>query len=101
MADVSLSEAIASLRTELQQAMDEGAGSPLRFLVSSIDVELEVAVTTKASGKASASLWKVLTAETGAERDQSHIHRINLSLSPQTEDGSGVQIADELEERPR
>lgn len=101
MTDISLSEAIASLRAELQQAMDEGVGQPLRFLVSSIDVELEVALTTKMSGKASAGLWKVLTAEAGAEHGRSRTHRIKLSLSPQTEDGEDVEITDELEERPR
>lgn len=58
MTDVPLSEAIASLRAELQQAMDEGAGKPLRFLVSALDVELEVAVTSKVSGKASGGLWR-------------------------------------------
>lgn len=101
MTDVPLSEAIASLRAELQLAMDEGAGKPLRFLVSALDVELEVAVTSKASGKASGGLWKVLTAETGAEHARSRTHRIKLSLTPQTEHGEGVKIADELEERPR
>ncbi|MGI9001278.1 MAG: trypco2 family protein [Pseudonocardia sp.] len=101
MPEVPLSDAIASLRVELQQALEEGAGKPLQFLVSALDVELEVVVTAKASGKASAGLWTVITAEAGAEHSRSRTHRIKLSLTPQTADGERLKIADSLDDRPR
>lgn len=101
MPDISLAEAIASLRSELQGALEEGAGKPLRFLVSSLDVELEVTVASKASGKGSVGLWKVVTGETGAEHSRSRTHRIKLSLTPEGDDGDPLKIGDEVEERPR
>jgi hypothetical protein len=79
---VSLSTAIALLRSELRDALEEGEGGRLRFGIQSIELELEIAikVTKKAEGKI--NLWKVLSFGGGRDAENAAKHRLKLLLQP-------------------
>ncbi len=79
---VSLSTAIALLRSELQDAIDAGERSRLRFSAESIELELEVTIkaTRKADGKV--SLWQVASAGGSRDSENAAKHRLKLVLTP-------------------
>lgn len=96
---VSVSAAIAALRTELMQAVWAGQfayelnGQPrvLRFKPAPIEVTLQVAVTSAGTGKAGVKWWLV---EAGGElsREKVTTQTVKLTLEPQMFDASGRQV---------
>lgn len=95
---VSLSQAIALLRAELQGAMMAGDGSRIRFGVDSVELELEVAVNATRSANGSLNLWKVVSAGGSREKSGSAKHRMTLVLKPRDtslEDPDDTLIGDD------
>jgi hypothetical protein len=84
--EVPLARAIAELRSELQKAMLDGAGEPLRFELDTVDLELQVAFTTNGSAEAKVGLWSVVTAGVSAEHSRGSVHKLTLRLSPKHAD---------------
>jgi hypothetical protein len=82
MGEMSLADAIRGLRAQLREALDEGAGEPLRLEVDSIVLELEVALSTSGQAEAKAGLWTVLTAGVSADHSRASTHRLTLTLAP-------------------
>jgi hypothetical protein len=68
---VSLSRAIGLLRSELEQALDEGADDRLRFSLDAITLDLEVTVDE------TEDRWRVTSAGDGTRG-----HRMTLVLRP-------------------
>lgn len=96
---VSLSEAIAVLRAELQDAMEAGDGSRLRFGIDSIELELELAVNATKSADGKLSLWKVLSAGGSLAATSSAKHRMTLVLKPRDtslDDPGDTLIGDDM-----
>jgi Trypsin-co-occurring domain 2 len=79
---VSLSAALALLRSELETAIDEGRNCAVRFSMESIEVELEVAVKATAKAEGKVGLWQVLSASGSRETADSAKHRLKLVLTP-------------------
>lgn len=103
MTEVPLAKAIADLRSDLQEAISAGAGQPLRFELNSIDLELQVAITTKGVAEAKVSLWSVVTAGVSADHNRGSVHKLTLKLTPRHADpasGDSVLIGDEVGELP-
>lgn len=103
MTEIPLARAIAELRSELQKAILTGAGEPLRFELDTVDLELQVALSTKGSADAKAGLWSVLTAGASAEHSHGSVHKLTLKLSPRhadPADGPTVLIGDDLDALP-
>jgi hypothetical protein len=86
--EIPLAQAIAALRSELQQAMLAGAGEPLRFELDTVDLELQVAMASRGSAEAKVGLWSVLTAGTSADHSRESVHKLTLRLSPRHADAS-------------
>jgi hypothetical protein len=96
---VSLSAAIGALRDELMQAVWagqfpyqlNGEQRMLRFKPAPIEVTLEVAVTSKGTGKAGVKWWLI---EAGGElsREKVATQTVKLTLEPAMFDASGKQV---------
>ncbi|MFF1613531.1 trypco2 family protein [Amycolatopsis sp. NPDC058278] len=79
---VSLSTAIALLRSELREAAEEGENERFQFKVLSIELELDLAVKATRKANGNLSLWKVLTVGGGLEGEDSAKHHLKLVLAP-------------------
>jgi len=100
---IGLPEAIESLRNDLSRAMIEGRDEALKFKVSMVELEFNLAVTTAKSGSGGIRFW-VLSADAKVSRADSSIHRIKLSMIPigsEQNDETGVIIADEVVGKPQ
>lgn len=93
----SLTEAIATLRSEITTAVAQGANEPLRFALG--DIELELAVVARREGGADGKLkFSILGvgAEAGASakvgQEQTQKVRIKLSAQLHAPDGKTTEI---------
>ncbi|MGC5054213.1 trypco2 family protein [Micromonospora sp. DT48] len=89
--DLTISEAVQSLREQILAAVDWAEGEDLTFEVESVELELEVAVSTVVKGGAKAALWTVVTVGGDVERHKSATHRVTLTLQPEL-GGNRVRI---------
>jgi long-subunit fatty acid transport protein len=76
---VGLSKAIAGLRDQLEQAMDEGRGHRLLFDLSSVEVALEISWELQADGKFG---WSVLGLGAEAAAHRTTTQTLRLTLDP-------------------
>ena len=94
MLGVGLSEAIATVRAELERAIEEGEGSALAFRAGPIEMEFQVSFSKTGSAGAGVRAW-VVSAETKGELSNSATHRLKLSLTPvRRPDGTDQIIGD-------
>ena len=78
---VELGELIRELRGELQKAMAEGQGDPLRFELGPVELELTVGVNREAAGKGGVRFWVIELGSDGKVARES-TQRITLTLQP-------------------
>ena len=97
---IELAEVIGELRSELQAAMNDGAGEQLRFELGPVELEATVAVEKGVGGGARVRFWVI---ELGGDAKASEIstHRVKLSLQPRVAGGGRVWIASDEEPRER
>jgi hypothetical protein len=81
MLSVEPSEAIATVRAELERAIEEGERSALAFRAGPIEMELQVSFSKTGSAGAGVRAW-VVSAETNGELPNSATHRPTPSLTP-------------------
>lgn len=91
--NLTISEALASLRTQLVTAIEDAEGEELSFLCRAIEVQLQVTVTTTTKGSAKAGLWSVVTVGGDLERAKADVHQVKLTLEP-TFGGGSVPVGD-------
>jgi hypothetical protein len=94
-AGVGLDEALAALRADLTAAHARAADSGLQFPVVSVTVELQVAVTRSAEGRAGFRV-PLLGAELGGSggRESAWTQTLTLTLgSPVDREGRPVKVA--------
>jgi Trypsin-co-occurring domain 2 len=84
-----LSDAIASLRAELEYAQKEGEGKKLQFNIGTIELELEVIVEQEVSGNAKINWW-ILAGGAEAKMKDADKHKLKLTL--QAVDASGAPL---------
>jgi hypothetical protein len=75
----------------------------LRFELDTVELELQIALSTSGSAEAKAGLWSVLTAGASAEHSRGSVHKLTLKLSPKHADparGLTVLIGDDLDALP-
>ena len=82
---VGLAEAIATLRQELTEAIDEGKEVPMRFRPSPVELTLHVEVTKEAGGKIA---WHVLGLSGSGSTGRTQELRLRLEPVWRQEDGS-------------
>ena len=93
---IELGEVIGELRRELQQAMDAGAGQPLRFELGPVELEATVAVEKGGGGGAKVRFW-VIELGGDAKVAQSSTQRIKLALQPRLASGRTPMVAGDEE----
>ncbi|MFH7594775.1 trypco2 family protein [Streptomyces racemochromogenes] len=84
MDEISLSEALRQLRSELYQAQTDAAGQQLRFEVEKAELELEVEFRRDGTGKVKVSVGALGTkgeAEAGGARGAVRRERLTLTLN--------------------
>lgn len=87
---IGLAAAIKLVRSELQQAMEEGRSSPLAFTAGPVKLDFEVAFTKGRKGGAGIEAW-VVSIDFKADRSTATTNRITISLAPK-ERGTGKDI---------
>ena len=99
MSNITLSEAIQNLRSELLVAMQRDSGDQLRFQLGPVEMELQVGVTREASAKGGLKWW-LIEAGGEAKSGSSSTHKIKLVLDPIGADGQRIKVSDDVP-RPR
>ncbi|MBF0603177.1 MAG: hypothetical protein HQL07_05720 [Nitrospirae bacterium] len=93
MGKIALAEMISSLRSELQQAQDEGKDKELRFAVGDVELELQVTVTKEGTVGGGVKFW-VYEANAGGKVAEQMVQKIKIKLAPVGSDGRSLQISD-------
>lgn len=88
---VGLSDAIATVRRELEHAIEEGETSPLAFRAGPVEMEFLVSFSKTGSVGAGVRAW-VVSAGAKGELSSSVVHRLKLSLTPVRRTDSAEQI---------
>jgi hypothetical protein len=88
---IGIGEAIEALRAELEETVRLGANAPLRFGLSSIELELTAVLTTSANAKVG---WKII--EVGGQVEGAHTQKVKVALTPQRRDEDGTYRTDFL-----
>ncbi|MCB1826561.1 MAG: hypothetical protein KDJ54_19075 [Candidatus Competibacteraceae bacterium] len=82
MENIELSEMLGQLRKELSAAQSEGAGSDLKFRIEDIEIELQIATTSKVAGKTGIKILVCWDAEASAGIDKANTQKLKLKLKP-------------------
>jgi hypothetical protein len=88
---VDLAEAIAALRQQLTDAIDEGADKGMHFTLDPIELTVQATVTTEGNGKLG---WKIL--EVGGSRESASTQTLTLKLTPVWKKHDGTVVRDPL-----
>src|SRR5688572_7096870 len=93
--DLTLADALGSLRDQLEDAVAQAQGANLSFVCQSVNVELHVTVANTTKGSAKVGLWNVVTIGGGAERASTAVHVVKLTLRPELRGSGKIRISDE------
>jgi hypothetical protein len=98
---LGLAEVIDGLRAELLKAVEAGDGSPLRFALGTIELEVQLEIEHQAGADAGVRFWVISTGGS-ASRTSSSSQTVRLTLAPvATEGEDDVLVASSLPHRPR
>ena len=81
MGELGLAEAISQLRRELSVAMEAARDEALQFRLGPVELELQVALATKAGVKGE-SKWVVVSFGADAGAEHKRTHTVKLTLTP-------------------
>jgi hypothetical protein len=90
---IPLAEMLKDLRTELLTARSDGQDSELRFEVTGVEFEVNVATTKEAGGGGGVKFW-VYNAEAKVSASDVQTHRLKLTLKPLHADGTPFDVSD-------
>lgn len=86
-----LTDVIAKLRTDLEEALDRGRSSPLTFELGKVTLELGITVEKTGTASGSVKLWVVnLGADGSASADASQ--KLTLELTPRWRGRPGERV---------
>ncbi|MEV0173213.1 trypco2 family protein [Streptomyces sp. NPDC050803] len=89
--EVELADAIEALRDSLERARSRGRGRAIRFDVSSVELNLSVAVTRQGRGSVGVR-WHVLSAGGERSRQAETVQSLTLQLEPVVVDADGTPL---------
>jgi hypothetical protein len=98
MSELALADAIDQLRRELGRAIEAARGERLQFALGTVELELQVELSTKGSAKADAK-WLVVSVGASAGVERTGIHTVKLTLKPQFDGKKDVNVSDTRPER--
>lgn len=90
---IGLAEAIGQVRSELEQAIKDGAGSDVAFRAGPVELEFEVAFA-RSGGVSGGFRLSVLSIEAKRDRTATATHRVKVSLAPVDRQGQDQLISD-------
>ncbi len=90
---IELAEMLTELRAQLLKARGEGAKEALKFEISDVEIEVQIATTKEAEGKGGVKFW-VYNAEAGVAASEGTTQRLTLKLRPTGADGKPVYVSD-------
>jgi hypothetical protein len=90
---VGLAEAIDQVRSQLEQAIADGAQSAVAFRAGPVDLEFEVAFT-RTGGVQGGFQLSVLSLGAKGERSSTATHTVKVSLTPVDREGRDKLIGD-------
>ncbi|MGW1887126.1 trypco2 family protein [Streptomyces sp. NPDC001970] len=96
---VGLAEAVRGVRAELQAAMAQGRGEPLRFEVGTVELEFAVDVRKEKAGDATAKVF-VLSLGGKASNATADSHRLKITLQPTDAQGNPAKVSSRIDELP-
>ncbi|MCQ4206877.1 trypco2 family protein [Streptomyces longispororuber] len=88
--EIGLAAALKGLRTELAEAALDAEGDPVRLLVESVDLELQVAVTDATEAGGGVKFW-VVSLDGKVSGSTAVTHTVKLQLSAETVAGDRVR----------
>ena len=92
---IGLAEAIEAIRAELAEAMEKGAGSPVRFQAKQVTLAFHVGVTRNDGEGGRLNLWIVeLSKEVGYATET--IQQLSITLLPVDAEGQQVLLSGDL-----
>ena len=84
-----LVQAIAALRTDLQDAMAQGRGDDVQFGLGDVELTLQLVADKHAGGKIG---WSVLGVDAGLKSERTHV--VKLTLKPHYRKPDGTYTTD-------
>ncbi len=100
MGEIGLVEAIASLRAELADAVDEAENEDIQFPVAQIDLEFQVGVTRDVHGSGKLKFWVLELGASGGYEAET-IQKITIGLgAPVGADGEPIKIRRSMRDKP-
>ncbi|MEV5610988.1 trypco2 family protein [Streptomyces sp. NPDC052225] len=87
---IGLADALKALRGELAEAALAADGDPVRLLVESVDLELQVAVTDTAEAGGGVKFW-VVSADGKISGSTAVTHTVKLQLAAESASGDRVR----------
>ena len=95
---IELKDAIAALRTELNESVIAAQNEQLRFEVGEITMEFQIEVERTIEAKGGIKFW-VAELGAGGTAKNKEVHRVVIPLKPLGEDGKPIRTA--ITEVPR
>ncbi|MEU6237978.1 trypco2 family protein [Kitasatospora sp. NPDC047058] len=95
-----LGETVSAIRTQLQQAMEEGDNRSLRFRSGPLELEFSVAVRKEGEAKARIFVLPWASAEARGAVGSDAFQRIKLTLEPIDKTGTSARISKRVHRRP-
>ncbi|MEV5961469.1 trypco2 family protein [Kribbella sp. NPDC051952] len=96
---IQLDEWLESLRGEFAAALRRGRGHEIRFVIDKVELEVEVQSHREAGAEGRIRFWVVDAAAEG-KRGSSRTHRLRIAVTPVMDDGSSLQVRDDLDGPP-
>ena len=91
--DTKVSDAIKQLRTQLEEAQQEGKNKELRFLVRTVELELSIVLKTEKTGNVEAKAWFLSASGKRSAGDET-AHKVKLTLEPVGPNGNQTFVSD-------
>jgi hypothetical protein len=100
MGEIGLVEAIASLRAELADAVEEAGNEDIKFPVAQIDLEFQVGVTRDVHGSGKLKFWVLELGASGGYEAET-IQKITIGLgAPVDAGGEPIKIRRSMPDKP-
>jgi len=96
--EISLVQAIRELRSQLEQAANEGMASNLRFVPKAVEVELGISFTAESEAGGGFKIFSFVDLSGKVKGSDANTHRIKLTLEPVGLDGKPALIRDQERE---
>lgn len=90
---LDLADVLTALHEQLAEAQIRAAGSPIRFSVEEVTVELGMELQRSANGNGGLR-FGVVSLSGGGERARHGTHTVSLRLNAHTDTGEVVDVAD-------